>query len=393
MTRIDDARMLDHVLGKAVASGVLPGVVALVATAEDILYEACLGVRDVVSGAPMTPDTVFGIASMTKSVTAAAVLQLAERGVVTLSQPVGEILPAFDALPVLTGFDGDAPMLREQIRRATIRDLLANTSGLGYDTWDKDLWHYHALTGIPNISGGSRETFRVPLIAQPGERFSYGTGSDWAGLIIEQVTGQPLDVYFRENITGPLGMLDTDVELTASQRSRSAAIHLRAAAGDWTVQPASPETAAPEFYAGGHCLYSTPVDYLLFQRALLAGGALGRARVLSAGSVGSMFTDQTGGLALQAAATRNPALCLDLRFPPGARWGLGFMLTGTRDGGMRPTGSAGWAGVFNTLYWIDPVNGITAALCTQTLPFRDSSIMQAYADFEQCLYQQLPHPV
>jgi methyl acetate hydrolase len=183
-------------------------------------------------------------------------------------------------------------------------------------------------------------------------------------------------------------MLDTGVELTDRQRSRSAAVHLRAGQGGWTLQPPR-ETAAAEFYAGGHCLYSTAVDYLSFQRALLAGGALGRFRILSAESVASMFTNQIGGLALEAAATYNPDLCLDLRFPPGAKWGLGFMLTGRYESEMRPIGSAGWAGVFNTLYWLDPVNRIAAALYTQTLPFRDPAIMHAYDQFEHCLYQQL----
>jgi methyl acetate hydrolase len=102
-----------------------------------------------------------------------------------------------------------------------------------------------------------------------------------------------------------------------------------------------------------------------------------------------MFTNQISGLALETAATYNPGLCLDLRFPPGAKWGLGFMLTGLREIGMRPVGSAGWAGVFNTLHWLDPVNGIAAALYTQALPFRDTAIMRAYAQFEHCVYQQL----
>ncbi|HEX3962986.1 MAG TPA: serine hydrolase domain-containing protein [Trebonia sp.] len=387
MTRLADRATLDWLLQQAVSSGILPGVVALVATTEDILYEAAFGVRDVGSGAAMSLDTIFGIASMTKTLTATAVLQLAERGLLRLDQPVRDILPAFGDLPVLSGFTGDTPLLRRPVRQATVHDLLANVSGLAYDTWNEDLWRYHAVTGIPNISGGTRKTFRVPLTDDPGVRFSYGTGSDWAGLIIEEISGQGLDAYFRGHITGPLNMHDTDVRLTVAQRARTAAVHRRSGEDGWIAQPHD-EPAIPEFYAGGHCLYSTAPDYLRFQRALLCGG-IGDSRILEPESVRSMLTNQIGTLAVQPARTCNRELSEDLDFAAGSKWGFGLMLDGGCVPGMRPIGSGGWAGVFNTLYWLDRDTGIAAALYTQTLPFRDQAIMRIYAEFERRLYREL----
>jgi methyl acetate hydrolase len=379
---------LDNVLKTAVSAAKLPGVVAVVATVDDLLYETALGVRDVDSGAPMTIDTIFGIASMTKTVTAIAVLQLAESGLLSLDQPTGDILPAFDDLPVLSGFSGGTPITRPPTRRATVRDLLANVSGLGYDTWNKDLWCYHSITGIPNISAGSRRTFAIPLIADPGTRFSYGTGFDWAGLIVEQVAGQTLDSYFRDRITGPLGMPDTDVQMSPEQRARAAAVHVPGPDGGWTVQ-APAQQSSPEFYAGGHCLSSTPADYLRLQRALLSGGALDGIRILSPVSVREMLSNQIGSLSPESAETCNAALSEGLRFPPHNKWGLGVAVTQVGEDGLRSCGSAGWAGVFNTLYWLDPVKGVTAALYAQTLPFLDSAIFQVYTDFERALYAVL----
>lgn len=387
MKQIRDPRALDHLLEQAVAAGVVPGIAALAATGENVLYEATAGVRDVRSGAPVTPDTVFAIASMTKAVTAAAVLQLTERGLLSLDQSVAEILPVFGELPVLAGFD-DGPVLRPPARPATVRDLLANTAGLGYHNWNEKLSRYLALTGLPNIMAGTRRTFAAPLVADPGTEFTYGTGTDWAGLVVEDLAHIPLEAYFRRHITGPLGMRDTDVQLTAAQHARAAATHVRDRDG-WTVQPDPPNDSSPEFYPGGHCLYSTPRDYLRFQRALLAGGALDGTRILAEPSVEAMMTSQVGDIELVRAPTVDPPLCADLDFPAGATWGLGLMVSAGENPGMRPTGSAGWSGVRNTQQWIDPANGIVVGLYAQTLPFREPTILELFEDFERHLYTEL----
>jgi methyl acetate hydrolase len=387
--RIGSTVALDRLLEDAITSAALPGIVCLVATTSDMLYQAALGVRDVRSGAAMTLDTVFGIASMTKAITATAVLQLTEARLLRLDQPVADALPAFGKLHVLTGFDGDMPVLRAPARQATVRDLLANVSGLGYDTWCEDLWRYHATTGVPNISAGTRRTFAVPLIADPGTRFTYGTGTDWAGLVVERVSGLSLETYFREHITGPLGMHDTDVQLTDEQRDRSAAVHVRHQDVGWMTQPRDDSADPPEFYAGGHCLYSTPADYLLFQRMLLSGGTLAGTRILQEASVASMLSNQIGPLDIRPARSCNPDFCRDLTFPAGTKWGLGLTVSGADREGMRPAGSAGWAGVFNTAYWVDVANGLAVALYSQTLPFMDSAIMDIFAEFEQVLYHSL----
>jgi methyl acetate hydrolase len=387
MKSLNCERKLDRFLQDAVASRTLPGVVALIATGGEVLYESSFGVRDAQSGAAIGPDTVFNIASMTKAVTAAAVLQLTELGQLDLDQPVADVLPAFADLQVLIGFSGDTPVLRPPARQATVRELLANVSGLGYDTWNQNLWRYQALTGIPNISAGRRRSFALPLLADPGTQFIYGTGTDWAGLLVEQVSGLGLDGYFREYITGPLGMQNTDVQLTAEQRLRLAAVHVRDTDGVWKAVQ-NEAVNAPEFYAGGHCLYSTPRDFLRFQRLLLSGGTLDGIRILRPASVASMLTNQIGQLRMDAASTCNPDFCRDLTFPPMTKWGLGLTVSGG-IGNSRPAGSAGWSGVCNTVYWIDPVNDLAVALYSQTLPFRDPAILQVFCDFEHALYQSI----
>jgi methyl acetate hydrolase len=388
MSKLRDPRALDRVLTEAVGAAVVPGIAALVATGEDVLYEAAFGTSDICAGQEVTAETIFAIASMTKAVTAAAVLQLTERGSLTLDQPVAEILPAFGELQVLTSTDG-VLRFRPPTRSAAVRDLLANTCGLAYDNWHADLWQYHAVTGLPKITAGSRQTFAAPLVADPGNTFLYGTGTDWAGLVVERLSGLALQDYFRRYITGPLGMVDTDAILTPAQRARVAQTHIRDRDGQWIVQFDEDAASAPDFYPGGHCLYSTPRDYLRFQRALLAGGTLNGVRILGEGSVRTMMTNQVGMLDLPPARTTHPQLCADLEFPPTAKWGLGLMITGASEPGMRPAGSAGWYGVRNTHQWLDPVNGIAVGLYAQTLPFREPGIMTLYAEFERRVYAEL----
>ena len=197
---------MDEVLERAVAARAAPGIVAMVGDRDGVIYEGACGLVNVDGDQPARLDTMFALMSMTKAFTSVAALQLVERGELALDQPVADVLPAFDELQVLDGFDGDTPRLRQPASRATIRNLLTHTSGAGYPFMNADLLRYHALTGLPDIMSGSLEMLKAPLVRDPGTHWEYGTTTDWLGHVVEAVAGMDLGSGCRERIFDPLGM-------------------------------------------------------------------------------------------------------------------------------------------------------------------------------------------
>ena len=382
-------RKIDEVLQSAVARGDVPGVVALAASDDGVIYEGAAGQRAADAGDPITPDTMLRIASMTKMVTTTAALQLSERGSLELDARVESYRPEFADLQVLEGFDGDTPVLRAPRARATVRQLITHTAGLSYWFWNRDIDRYEQITGTPNILPGSVAVFTSPLLFDPGTRFEYGINVDWLGRVVEAASGQSLDAYFQANITGPLGMTSTTATMTEAQRANSAPVHVRSEDGSWVVT-AIDWAQQPGYWGGGHFLYSTPRDYLAFQRMLLGGGALGDVRILSKATVDEAFTNQIGRLDFPAAiSTAHPELSADVNLGPDLKWGLGLLLNETGQPGMRAAGSGAWAGLFNTHFWVDPASRVTGSIFSQTLPFGEPAAFQLYADFEQALYATL----
>jgi CubicO group peptidase (beta-lactamase class C family) len=380
------AARIDEVLQAAVAAGAVPGVVAMAAGPDGLLYEGAAGLRSAAAGDPVGPDTMMRIASMTKMVTTTAALQLFELGSLNLDAPVRDYRPEFADLPVLTGFDGDAPQLRPAAAQATVRQLVTHTSGLAYWFWNRDIDHYEQVTGTPNVMPGTIDMFRAPLLSDPGTRFEYGTNIDWLGQVVEAVSGLSLDAYFLENITGPLGMTSTTARMTPEQRANSTPIHVRGEDGAWVATDID-WAQQPDYWGGGHFLYSTPRDYLKFQRMLLGGGTLGDVRILDRATVAAAFSNQIGALDFPAAiTTAHPELSADVNLGPGLKWGLGLLLNPVQQPGMRAAGSGSWAGLFNTHFWVDPASAVTGAIYSQTLPFADPPALQMYADFEAALY-------
>lgn len=380
---------IDEVLQAAVSAGAVPGVVATAAGPDEVIYEGAAGVRSTAGDDPITPDTMMRIASMTKMVTTTAALQLAERGGLSLDAPVGNYLPEFAELSVLTGFDGDTPQLRPPSTQATVRHLMTHTTGLGYWFWNKDIDRYEQVTGLPNLLPGTIDMFKAPMVSDPGTRFEYGINIDWLGRVVEAVGGQPLDAYFLEHITGPLGMTNTTERMTPEQRANSTPIHVRGEDGTWVATDID-WAQEPDYWGGGHFLYSTPRDYLKFQQMLLNCGTLGDVQILERSTVAAAFTNQIGDLDFPPAIpTAHPELSADVNLGPGLKWGLGLLLNQVQSPGMRAAGSGAWAGLFNTHFWVDPATGITGAIYSQTLPFADPPGFQLYADYEQALYASL----
>ena len=272
---------IDKVLQDAVAKGAVPNVTAVAADRNGIIYEGAAGQRVVGEDEPVTLDTHYRIMSMTKMVATAAALQQVERGLLDLAAPIETYCPAFADLQVIEGFDGDTPRLRAPASKATVKQLITHTAGLGYWFWNADLVRWEAATGTPNVLSGSNVIFGAPLIADPGTKLEYGINTDWLGKVVEAASGMTLDVAVKDGITGPLGMNDTSFTPSNAERENLVPVHLKGADG-WAASEI--ELALdPEYYAGGHGLHSTPRDYLKFQRALLGGGEqggkIGRAHV------------------------------------------------------------------------------------------------------------------
>src|SRR4051794_13647234 len=383
------ASAIDEVLRGAVDRDVVPGVVAMAAREDGPIYEGAAGVREAGGGDPITADTMVRIASMTKMVTTVAALQLVEQRRIDLDAPVEAYRPEFADLQVLEGFDGDTPRLRAPRTKATVRHLASHTSGLSYWFWSGDIDRYEQLTGVPNVLPGSDEAFKAPLVADPGTTFEYGINTDWLGRVVEAVSGQSLADYVEQHITGPLGMTSTTRRMSADQRAVSTPIHVRGEDGAWQATDID-WAQEPDFWGGGHFLYSTPRDYLRFQRMLLGGGTLDGVQVLEGSTVDEAFRNQIGDLFFPAHIdTAHPELSADADLGPGLRFGLGLLLNEQQQPGMRAAGSGAWAGLFNTHFWVDRTTRVTGSIFSQTLPFIEPPVLQMYVDFERALYASL----
>ena len=216
---------IQQILDDAVAAGVAPGLVAMAITPAGETVSAAAGVRGADNPVPMDLDTVFWIASLTKAVTSVAALQMVERGLVTLDEPLGAKLPGLAAPRVLTGFDADGkPVTAPATLPVTLRALLTHTAGFGYEFFSDELARYAAGRTTP--SGWADEP-DSPLLFEPGERWQYGIGVDWAGRLVETLSGQTLDAYMAANIFGPLGMTSTSFFPDAALAARKASVHQR----------------------------------------------------------------------------------------------------------------------------------------------------------------------
>jgi CubicO group peptidase (beta-lactamase class C family) len=378
---------IDEALRSASANGELPGVVALAATENGILYEAVFGRRRLQDGPAMTRDTVFRIASMVKAITSVAALQLVEKGKLSLDGPVPDIEPALNVPQVLDGFSAaGAPRLRAPKRPISLHHLLTHTSGFAYRLWDAKAVHY--TEAVAKLPAKQRSQFpHAPLMFDPGERWQYGPSIDWVGRIVQAVSGEPLDAYFRKNIFEPLGMKDTAFVISAEQRGREASVHRREADGSLLAQPVERQIPG-QTHTGGGGIYSTAADYLTFLRMLMHGGTLDGVRVLGAETVARMGENQIGKIEAGILKTTEPQASRDIDFFPGIslKWGFGHMINMQPVPNGRSAGSLTWGGLFNTYYWIDPAKRVAAVFMTQILPFGDERVLRVCREFERGIY-------
>ncbi len=382
---------VDGILEAAVSRGDVPGVVAAATTADGTVYEGGSGERAVGSGVAMTPDTVGWIASMTKAITGAAAMQMVEQGKLELDGPASAVIPYLGEVGVLEGFDDEGqPKTRPPKRPVTLRHLLTHTSGYVYEIWNTDILAYQEAKGVPQITSCENAALTTPLLFDPGERWDYGIGIDWAGKMVEAVSGQKLGQYMQENILGPLGMGDTAFKVSPQMQERLATVHVRGEDGAWAPMEFMVEQD-PEFEMGGGGLYSTVGDYLKFIRMILNRGAANGHRVLRPETVAAMSANSIGDTRVVKLSTAMPPYSNDAEFFPGMEktWGLTFMINNDEAPTGRSAGSLAWAGLANSYFWIDPAKGIGGAYMTQVLPFADEKSLPLFLDFETAVYRSL----
>jgi methyl acetate hydrolase len=376
---------IDASLREAVERKDVPGVVALVTDRQRVLYQGAFGVADVSTGRALTADALFRIASMTKPVTSLALMQLVEQGRLGLDDPAEKYLPELVGLKVFESFDAKTGeyRLRPASKQPTVRQFLTHSSGLAYPFTSATWRDFKPRAGETYPFGG-------PLLFDPGERWHYSTSTDVVGRLVEVVSGQKLEDYFRERIFTPLKMSDTSYNVPQEKGARLVAQQQRAGDRmDGTVVLQSPQLGltipAP---IGGGGLASTASDYGRFVRALLNGGELDGARVLKADTVALMGQNHIGALGVPALKTALPRSA-DFTFIADGRdkWGLGFLITADQVPGKRSPGSLSWGGINNTYFWIDQNRGIAGVILMQYLPFADAKALAVYDAFERGTYQ------
>jgi len=369
------------ILQSAVERHDIPGVVAVIANHDSVIYRAAFGMLDDQGTIPLHADAIFRIASMTKPVTSVAIMMLREQGLLELDNPIGEYLPELvgrEVIDTVNEAEGSYTT-RPATREITIRDLLTNTAGFGYK--------FSSETVRILCKEGERSPRDLPLLHDPGSQWTYGVSMGILGEAIEWISGESLDQFFETRIFQPLGMNDTGFYLKREKLNRLIAKFQRA--NRELIGEAWPNSYEP-FVAGDGGLLSTGDDYIRFLQMLLNMGHIGKTRVLTNQSVIEMTMNQLGTLKVQKQPGAIPEVSNS--FPLGSgrdTFGLGFQLKEGDENNARSSGSYSWAGLFNTHFWVDPQQGIAAVLLMQVLPFYDDLCIQLLKDFENCVYKNL----
>ena len=366
------AGVIDRGLQRYVDAERVPGIVALVLQDGQVVYEKAFGWTDKETGRRMTTDTIFRIASQTKALTSAAIMQLVEDGSVTLNTRAGHFIPSFARTTVAVSSERGMVTQVPAQRPITVRDLLTHTAGISYGT-DPAVAAMYEAKGLGPAAGFGWYTAdkseqvcdtmerlgTLPFVAQPGDAWVYGYNTDILGCIVEKASGMPLDAFIRDRLTVPLGMKDTQFFLPAAQKDRLATVYSSGPDGKFVRAPEGARGQGAyvdgprRSFAGGAGLLSTARDYARFLEAMRRGGSLDGTRILSPLSVRLMSTNQVG----------------TLHSSNGLGFGLGFE-TVDRFGanGMSGEGAFGWGGAYGSMYRVDPEARLVMVLMIQLIP-------------------------
>lgn len=372
LQRIDDALTSD------IDASRIPGAVVLLARHGKVAWWKAFGYRDREANVSMQRDDLFRIASMTKPVTSVAVMILAERGKIFLPESVANYLPEFAGVQV--GIEeetagGRTLRLVPSHRPATIHDLLRHTAGLTYGLFGSSMVKTaYNEAGVFDLRNTNEEMVRkltaLPLAHQPGRVWDYSMATDVLGRIVEVISGQCLECFFRDEIFTPLGLGESGFLLASEKAPRMAQPQVNLQTGQRV--PMADHTIAWPWQSGGAGLYSTAADYLCFCQMLLNRGAGNGARLLAPSTVELMTSDH---LPADIAWDSFTSTLFEAEAPSrdvGQSFGLGFALR-THPGINPLPGSVGdyfWAGALGTYFWIDPAKDLIAIFLSQAPELR-----------------------
>ena len=340
-----------------IESGRIPGAVIAIARRGKLVTFDAYGWRDKAAGIPMTTDTIFNIASMTKPMTTVGALMLYERGKILINDPLAKYFPKFANMRVAARDAAGEPTAETlpANRQITIQDLMRHTSGLIYGGRGNTLVHKMYPAGSNDAAreyDGAAfmdKLSSLPLLYQPATVWDYGFGLDVLGLTVEKMTGETLGQYLQANLFAPLGMTDTGFSISADKAARYA-----------KPLPVDPDTGAPQartpeltqplkFQCGGGCAASTASDYLRFAMMLMNGGRAGESRLLGPRTVAYMLSDQLGPNIKNLVGNADPT-----RADYGFGLGLAVRTTPGVVGMMGSVGQFSWPGASGTDWWVDP---------------------------------------
>ena len=363
-------KRIDVVLQDYVDKKEVAGAVALIVKNGKIIYYKGIGSDDTDTKTPLKKDAIFRIASQTKAITSTAVMMLYEEGKFLLDDPISKYLPTFKNPQILDKFNesDSSYTVKPAKQEVTIRQLLTHTSGISYaGIGSKEANAIYAKNNIPSgigtpdykLSDVIPKLGKMPLVHEPGEKFTYGLNVDVLGYLVEVLSGKSLDVFFKERIFEPLGMKDTYFYLPENKKNRLAKLYTQDKDGKMIKAENRPgfDMDYPKkngtFYAGGAGLTSTAYDYAIFLQTMLNGGQYNGKRILSPAIVHLMTQNQIG----EVNAGRN-------------KFGLGFSITTEKEAARIPVpvGTFDWGGIFGTTYWADPKDKIVGLLMTQKYP-------------------------
>ncbi|KAF7563129.1 hypothetical protein G7046_g1021 [Stylonectria norvegica] len=328
-------------------------------------------------------------ASMTKLMTTTCLMQLVEAGRIGLDDDLQDLIPEFQNVQILRGIDQDEkPILEANEKAITLRHLLTHTVGMAYDLADPDLMKWSKSIGrTMTCLDWDRESFDVPIKFAPGEGWQYGTALDWAGLVLEKVTGQKLGAYMQEHIFDPLGLQETGFWPEKIPQTVDRTIEYSYRNGEKLVAGPSITPKEHTMESGGAGLFSTARDYANFQRGFLKG------ELLKEETMKQMFTPQLNDKQseMQEKTSYHSGVQAGFapEFPTGLKLnhGLGGVLNMEDVPGKRRKGSLMWSGMCNSHWWIDRETGIAGCLVVNVLPHGDPVTIKLYNDLERAVYR------
>ncbi|HXD78201.1 MAG TPA: serine hydrolase domain-containing protein [Puia sp.] len=386
---VDRARLdrMDTLIQDYIAKGWVNGVVTLVVHNGVVVQYKGYGYADKEAGIRMKPDDLFRIASQTKAVVSVGLMRLWEQGKFTLDEPIADFMPAFRHMTVLDKFNAaDSSYTTVPAKREiTFRDLLTHTSGIDYPMiGTPSMQAIYAKAGIPSGLGVADYSLKermealakLPLVHQPGEKWTYGLNIDLIGCLIEIMSGTDLEDYLRTNLFRPMGMKDTYFNVPADKASRLTKVYTEDSSHHvipWTKERTKVDPDYPlvhkRYFSGGAGLTSTAFDYAIFLQMMLNGGRYNGVQILAPRTVQLMRSGQ-----------------LSFLFNGADNFGLGFDITSAESArkGVRNEGSFSWGGFFGTTYWADPVQKLVCLIMTQQTP---NSHADLEPKLEQVIYQ------